>query len=194
MLILGVSGSPKKEGNTEYILDEALKVASERGFKTQQLLCSSLEVRYCDDCGDCARGKPCPIKDDMDKFYELMVVADGMIISSPVYFGTVTAQIKAVFDRTILLRRQGFKLKDKVGCALTVGGSRNGGQEKAIEAIHAWMHIQGMIVVGDDKHFGGIAVRPAAEDRIGRTTVIASANKLCDLLERIKKSSCWGGD
>lgn len=39
-----------------------------------------------------------------------------------------------------------------------------------------------MIVVGDDAHFGGIAVRPAAEDRIGRKTVVASANKLCDLL------------
>jgi len=194
MMILGISGSPTKGGNTEYILDEALRVASERGFKTELLLCSSLEVKYCDDCGDCARGKPCPIKDDMDKFYEQMNEADGIIISSPVYFGTVTAQIKAVFDRTILLRRQGFKLKDKVGCALTVGGSRNGGQEKAIDAIHAWMHIQGMIVVGDDKHFGGIAVRPAAEDRIGRMTVVASANKLCDLLERIKKSSCWGGD
>jgi multimeric flavodoxin WrbA len=194
MKILGVSGSPRKGGNAEYILDEALKVASERGFETQRLLCSSLDVKYCDDCGDCARGKPCPIKDDMDKFYELMNEADGIIISSPVYFGTVTAQIKAVFDRTILLRRRGFKLKDKVGCALTVGGSRNGGQEKAIDAIHAWMHIQGMIVVGDDKHFGGIAVRPAAEDRIGRMTVVASANKLCDLLERIKKSSCWGGD
>jgi hypothetical protein len=44
------------------------------------------------------------------------------------------------------------------------------------------MHIQGMIVVGDDAHFGGIAVRPAAEDRIGRKTVVASAKKLCDLL------------
>jgi multimeric flavodoxin WrbA len=194
MMVLGVSGSPKKGGNTEYILEEALKVASERGFKTEQLLCSSLDVEYCNDCGDCARGRPCPIKDDMGKFYELMEEADGLIISSPVYFGTVTAQIKSVFDRTILLRRQGFKLKDKAGCALAVGGSRNGGQEKAIEAIHAWMHIQGMVVVGDDKHFGGIAVRPAAEDRIGKTTVIASANKLCDLLERFKKSSCWGGD
>jgi multimeric flavodoxin WrbA len=194
MMILGVSGSPKKGGNTEYILDEALKVASERGFKTQRLLCSALRVGYCDDCGDCARGKPCPIKDDMNEFYDLMEMADGIIISSPVYFGTITAQIKAVFDRTILLRRQGFKLKDKAGCALTVGGSRNGGQEKAIDAIHAWMHIQGMIVVGDDKHFGGIAVRPAAEDRIGRTTVIGSANKLCDLLERIRRSCCWGGD
>lgn len=193
-MILGVSGSPKKGGNTEYILDEALKVASERGFKTERLLCSALRVGYCDDCGDCVRGKPCPIKDDMKEFYDRMENADGIIIASPVYFGTVTAQIKAVFDRTILLRRQGFKLKDKAGCALTVGGSRNGGQEKAIETIHAWMHIQGMIVVGDDKHFGGIAVRPAAEDRIGRTTVIGSANKLCDLLEKINRSSCWGGD
>lgn len=193
-MILGVSGSPKKGGNTEYILDEALKVASERGFKTERLLCSAFNIGYCDDCGDCARGKPCPIKDDMSKFYELMVEADGMIISSPVYFGTVTAQIKAVFDRTILLRRRGFKLKGKVGCALTVGASRNGGQEKAIETIHSWMHMHGMIVVGDDSHFGGIAVRPAHEDRIGRKTVVASANKLCDLLEKIKKSSCWGGD
>ncbi len=121
--------------------------------------------------------------------------ADGIIVASPVYFGTVTAQLKAIFDRTIPFRRQGLRLKDKIGCAITVGGARNGGQEKAIETIHAWMHIQGMIVVGDSSHFGGIAVRPASEDRIGRNTVIASANKLCDLLERTKKrGSCWGGD
>ena len=194
MMILGISGSPKKGGNTEYILDEALKVATERGYKTDRLLCSALKVEYCSDCGDCARGKSCPIKDNMPEFYELMEKADGIIAASPVYFGSITAQLKAVFDRTITFRRQGFKLKDKVGCALTVGGSRNGGQEKAIEAIHSWMHIHGMIVVGDDRHFGGIAVRPAAEDRIGRTTVISSANKVCDLLEKINRSSCRNGD
>ena len=194
MMILGISGSPKKGGNTEFMLDEALKVASERSFQTDRLLCSALKIDYCNDCGDCARGKSCPINDDMDKFYEVLESADGIIVASPVYFGTVTAQLKAVFDRTITFRRQGFKLKDKVGCALTVGGSRNGGQEKAIETIHAWMHIHGMIVVGDDRHFGGIAVRPAAEDRIGRTTIISSTNKMCDLLEKINRSSCWGGD
>jgi multimeric flavodoxin WrbA len=194
MMILGISGSPKKGGNTEYILDEALKVASERGFKTERLLCSAIKVDYCNDCGDCARGKPCPIQDEMKNVYELMENADGIIAASPVYFGSITAQLKAVFDRTITFRRQDFKLKNKAGCALVVGGSRNGGQEKAIETIHAWMHIQGMIVVGDGRHFGGIAVRPATEDRIGRMTVIASANKLCDLLERFKRSSCWGGD
>jgi multimeric flavodoxin WrbA len=114
------------------------------------------------------------------------------VVASPVYFGSITGQLKTVFDRTIPFRRQGFKLKNKVGCGITVGGARNGGQEKAMEAIHAWMHIHGMIVVGDDSHFGGIAVRPASEDRIGKKTVLSSTNKLCDLLERIKSGAARG--
>jgi len=195
MIVVGISGSPKKAGNTEFLLGEALAVAKERGFQTERLLCAEMSVDFCNDCGDCSKGKPCPKKDDMPGVLEALEKAEGIIVASPVYFGNVTGQLKAVFDRTIPLRRQGFKLKDKIGCAITVGGARNGGQEKALESVHAWMHIQGMIVVGDDAHFGGIAVRPAAEDRIGRKTVVSSANKLCDLLERMeKKKSCWGGD
>lgn len=195
MMIVGISGSPRKGGNTEILLDEALKTSAERGFQIERLLCSELEIDYCRDCGGCSKGKPCPTEDDMPRVLAALENADGIIMASPVYFGSVTAQLKAVFDRTIPLRRQGFRLKDKIGCAIAVGGARNGGQEKTIETIHAWMHIHGMIVVGDNSHFGGIAVRPASEDRIGRNTVVASANKLCDLLERTKKrGSCWGGD
>lgn len=195
MLVVGISGSPRKAGNTEFLLGEALAVAKERGFETERLNCSELRVDFCTDCGDCSKGRPCPKEDDAAQILNALQRADGIIVASPVYFGSVTAQLKAVFDRTIPLRRQGFKLKDKIGCAATVGASRNGGQERAIETIHNWMHIQGMIVVADNSHFGGIAVRPAYEDRIGRKTVVASANKLCDLLERIGgKGSCWGGD
>lgn len=194
-MIAGISGSPRKGGNTEFLLSEAIKTAAERGFQTEKFLCSELEIDYCRDCGGCSKGKPCPIEDDMAKVLGALEKADGIIVASPVYFGTVTAQLKSILDRTIPLRRQGFKLKDKIGCAIAVGGARNGGQEKTIETIHAWMHIQGIIVVGDSSHFGGIAVRPASEDRIGRNTVVASANKLCDLLERTKKpGGCWGGD
>ena len=182
MRIVGISGSPRKAGNTEFLLNEALAVASEYGFQTERLLSSELAVDFCNDCGDCSKGKPCPKEDDMPEFLRAMQEADGIIVASPVYFGNVSAQLKAVFDRTVPLRRQGFRLRNKIGCAIAVGGSRNGGQEKTLDSIHAWMHIQGMIVVGDDAHFGGIAVRPAAEDRIGRKTVVASANKLCDLL------------
>ena len=195
MMVVGICGSPRKGGNSEFLLNEALAVAGERGFETEKLLLSELKADYCSDCGDCSKGRPCPKEDDMKAILSALESADGIIVASPVYFGGMTAQLKAVLDRTIPLRRQNFRLKGKVGCAISVGGSRNGGQEKTLEAIQAWMHIQGMIVVGDDAHFGGIAVRPAAEDRIGRKTVVASANKLCDLIERLeKKNSCWGGD
>ena len=195
MMVVGISGSPRKAGNTEFLLVEALGAAQERGIQTEKILCSDLRLDFCTDCGDCSRGKPCSKEDDMAHVLTILEKADGIIVASPVYFGSVTAQLKALFDRTIPFRRQGLKLKDKFGCGITVGGSRNGGQEKALDCIHSWMHIHGMIVVGDNSHFGGIAVRPASEDRIGRKTVIASANKLCDLLERTeKKASCWGGE
>lgn len=194
-MVVGISGSPRKGGNTEFLLNEALGVALERGFEVERLLCSELNLGFCQDCGSCAKGRPCPNEDDMRTILGALERADGIIVASPVYFGSVTGQLKTIFDRTIPLRRQGMKLKDKVGCGITVGGARNGGQEKAMEAIHAWMHIQGIIVAGDNSHFGGIAVRPASEDRIGRNTVLSSANKLCDLLERMaKKGSCWGGE
>ncbi|VVB72845.1 Iron-sulfur flavoprotein [uncultured archaeon] len=195
MIVVGICGSPKKAGNTEFLLAEALAVAKERGFETEKLLCCELRVDFCTDCGDCSKGRPCPKEDDMSQILSSLEMADGIIAASPVYFGSITGQLKAVFDRTIPLRRQGLRLKNKAGCAITVGGARNGGQEKALECVHSWMHIHGIIVVGDDAHFGGIAVRPAAEDRIGRKTVVSSANKLCDLLERTeKKKNCWSGE
>jgi multimeric flavodoxin WrbA len=194
MKVVGICGSPRTAGNSEYLLNEALKVVDERGFCSEKLLCSELKIGFCEDCGACSKGRICPAADDMKAVLESLEQANGIVVVCPVYFGSVTAQLKALFDRTIPLRRQGMKLKDKVGCAATVGGARNGGQEKAIETIHAWMHIHGMIVVGDNSHFGGIAVRPASEDRIGKNTTIAAANKLCDLLEKMqKKVGCWEG-
>jgi len=192
MMVVGICGSPRKGGNSEYLLIQALETASQRGFSTSKLLCSELHVDFCTDCGDCNKGRPCSKEDDMHRVYELLEKADGIVVASPVYFGSITGQLKTIFDRTIPFRRQGFKLKNKVGCGITVGGARNGGQEKAMEAIHSWMHIHGMIVVGDDSHFGGIAVRPASEDRIGRKTVVSSANKLCELLERTKPNAASG--
>ncbi|NYT10703.1 MAG: flavodoxin family protein, partial [Methanosarcinales archaeon] len=95
MKIVGISGSPRKAGNTEFLLNEALAVAAEYGFQTERLLCSELNFDFCSDCGDCSKGKPCPNKDDMHKVLRAMQEAEGIIVASPVYFGNVTAQLKA---------------------------------------------------------------------------------------------------
>jgi multimeric flavodoxin WrbA len=185
-MIAFISGSPNKAGNNEQALDIAIKFAEKNGFKAEKIFLSGLKVSPCIACGYCRDHKDCSIKDDMQKIYQILEKADAILVSSPVYFGTVSAQLKALFDRTLMLRRQKFLLKNKIGAAIAVGGSRNGGQEITIQAIHAWMHIHGMIVVGDGSHFGGILQTPVKEDSIGKATVEETIKKVCELLTLIK--------
>lgn len=186
MKITGISGSPSAGGNNEKLIDMALVMAKERGYKTEKIMLSNLKVDPCNDCGTCRKSKDCPIEDDMAGICEKLETSDAILVSSPVYFGSVTAQVKALFDRSILLRRNGFLLKGKVGGAFAVGGSRNGGQEFTIHVIHSWMHIHGMLVVGDMSHFGGIALKPVESDEVGLKTVRDTVNMVCETLERFK--------
>ncbi len=186
MKITCISGSPNAGGNNEKILDIVLGMIRERGYESDEILLSKLNVQPCTDCGVCKKAKVCPIDDDMASISGKLETSDAFVITSPVFFGCMTAQLKALFDRTILLRRNGFLLKGKPGAALAVGGSRNGGQEFTIQAIHSWMHIHGMIVVGDGAHFGGIATKPVESDDVGLKTVRDTVNMLCDTLSRLK--------
>lgn len=186
MKVTGISGSPNAGGNNEKIIELALGMAEEKGYETDKILLSRLKVLPCTDCGACRTAKECPIGDDMTDIYEKLETSDAFIVSSPVFFGSMSAQIKALLDRTILLRRNGFLLKGKVGGAVAVGGSRNGGQEFTINAIHSWMHIHGMLVVGDMAHFGGIAVKPVESDDAGLKTVKDTVNMVCETLARLQ--------
>ncbi len=185
MKIIGISGSPKDRNNSAAI-DMALETAHKRGFETEKISLAHKRIGFCVDCNSCAgKDHQCIIKDDMQNFYPILEQADALIVASPVYFGTISGQLKALIDRTRPTRRKDFALKDKVGAAIAIGASRNGGQETTIAAIHQWMHIQGMIVVADNAHFGGTAVSPFEDDKEGQKTVKDTANKVCDLLEKI---------
>jgi multimeric flavodoxin WrbA len=188
MKILGISGSPVKGGNNEKVMDYVLNKAKEKGFDVEKI--SAGDVKGCIACGTCKKVPgTCSIKDAMEIIRPKLAQADALIISTPVYFGTLSSQLKAIFDRTLPLRRDGFRLKDKIGAAIAIGRSRNGGQEYAIQAIHAFMHIHGMVVVGDNNHFGGTIAAPFEEDKIGLKTVDDTVEKVCSMLSRIKKES-----
>ena len=187
MKIVGISGSPDEDGNSAEIVDTCLGVAEERGFEIERVDPASLDVAPCSDCGTCQKERGCSIEDGMVEAYDVLEGAEGFFVVSPVYFGTLTAQLKAFFDRTLPLRRAGFALRNKVGGATAVGGSRNGGQEITIQTIHAWMHIHGMIVVGDDSHFGGALQQEAVDDAVGMETARATINKICDTIELISQ-------
>lgn len=188
MKILGISGSPVKNGNNEKAVDYALNKAKEKGFDIEKITLTKQDIKSCIACDTCKKQKgTCSIKDSMGEIRPKLIEADAIIVSSPVYFGSLSSQLKALFDRTLVLRRDDFKLKNKVGAAIAIGRSRNGGQEFTIQVIHNWMHIHGMIVVGDNNHFGGIIVAPFEDDDVGKKTVDDTVGKVCNLLNKIKR-------
>jgi multimeric flavodoxin WrbA len=192
MKVLGLCGS-HRSGNTELMVKKALDVCKSNGLETDLVALSGLEVGFCTDCGLCKKVFDCSIKDDVMGILKKMVDADALIVGSPTYFAGVSGRLKALFDRTLPLRRQGMMLKDKVGAALAVGGSRNGGQELVVQQIHSWMFLQEMAVVGDKKtaHFGGICVArnngDVLKDEVGLETVVNTALKVVEALGRRAK-------
>lgn len=186
MKIIGVSASPRKNKSTGFLLeqclDEATKTAQESGAELgfEMVDLSKMKINGCISCDACKKGVLCSQQDDFQpliaKFADPEVV--GIIIATPVYMGSMTSQAKAFLDRSVLYRRNGFMFRDKLGGVLTVGGSRNGGQELTIQAVHAAMMIHDMIIVGDGDHFGGAAWANHPDGYEGDTTGVATARKL----------------
>jgi len=153
--ILGIIGSPRKGGNTELLVQKALESAAKvGGVETDLIRLCEKKIAPCVDCKACIRNKTlCIIEDDMQEIYLKLIEADGIIIGSPVYFGTVSAQLKTVMDRTLPLhpmyapRCAETGLKNKIGAAITVGDGKFGGQEEALDTIRNFMLNHGMIVV-----------------------------------------------
>jgi multimeric flavodoxin WrbA len=111
-----------------------------------------------------------------------------MVIGTPVYMGSMSSQCKAFLDRTLPFRRLSFNFRNRVGGVLAVGGSRNGGQELAIQAVHAAMLIHDMVVAGDGPdaaHFGGILWNPGdrgiASDEDGLKTARNLGKRVAEL-------------
>jgi multimeric flavodoxin WrbA len=128
-----------------------MKVAKEAGCDTEMFLMSEKHVAPCDACRTCFETGSCVVQDDMQDLYEMLERADGIIIGSPVYFGSVSAQGKAVMDRMFaLLQRRA--LKGKVAGALVV--TRRVGAVQARSLIYSFCIAQGMIVAGGAIGYG----------------------------------------
>ncbi len=146
-VILGICGSPRKQA-TEYVLTEALNTLEEKGYETELFTVRGKNISPCRNCDYCLREKECILKDDMYELYPNFQDIDGIIMATPIYNGGVSAQIKAVMDRTRAAAAANMDfLKHKVGMAIAVGGDRVGGQELAIQQIMTFYILNGTIPV-----------------------------------------------
>jgi multimeric flavodoxin WrbA len=150
MKVLAINGSPRRGGNTQTMIDEAAKALRKAGIEVESVSIRDLDVRPCTGCEKCFDGSwHCPIKDGGIKLMKRMASADGIILASPVYCGGVTAQMKAIMDRSVIAY-QNKDFKDKVGGAICVGGGSHGGQELAVLQIVSMFAMQDIIVAGPD--------------------------------------------
>lgn len=112
MFVLGLQGSPRKKGNTNYLLTTFMKEAEKKGARTHIIQAAKKNIKPCIGCGFCEKKGFCVTQDDDMKpeIYPLLREADVIVLASPVYFYNVTAQIKALIDRSQALWSRKYKL------------------------------------------------------------------------------------
>jgi multimeric flavodoxin WrbA len=133
MKVLGILGSPRKGGNTELLLEEALKGAEAEGAEVERLRITDYNIIPCKECLACYKDGNCIILDDMAKIYPKLLEAEILLLASPIFFYGVTAWAKALIDRCQALWSRKYQLKDpsygkegrkRKGFFISVGGTK----------------------------------------------------------------------
>jgi len=127
--VLGINGSPRMGGNTDILLDKVLAGARSKGARTEKVDLNNLKFSPCQECENLKDDGSCVIEDDMQSLYRKIEEADGIILASPIFFGSLSAQMKMMIDRfqcawraKYILKIDTFK-KKKIGGFISVEGS-----------------------------------------------------------------------
>ena len=171
--VLVMKGSPRQNGNSNTLAEQVEKGAREAGAEVESLMLHHMDIHPCDACDVCQETGVCIVKDDMQKVYPLLEKADAIVIASPVYWFTFSAQTKLCIDRWYALQgTNGNVLRGKrIGIVLTYGDTdlyTSGG----INAIHTYesmfryigANIAGMVYGSADK-IGDVEKQPELLER-----------------------------
>lgn len=150
MKVIGLNGSPRKDGNTALLIRTIFQELNKQGIDTELIQLSEIHIKGCVACGGCVarKNQRCVINDDaFNECLAKMITADGIVLGSPVYSAGVTSQIKAFIDRaSIVLASNRGLLKYKVGAAVVA--ARRGGAISAVDTLHNFLHSKEMFLVG----------------------------------------------
>ncbi len=125
MKILGIEGSPRRDGNTEKLVRKILEGAEDGGARTEFIKLSDLLLNFCRGCGTCRATGKCVQKDDMDQVVDAIQESDVIVLGSPVYVWQVTGTTKVFMDRLCRLLTPEYKSRlvgeKKIAFAYTQG-------------------------------------------------------------------------
>ncbi|MBM4037041.1 MAG: flavodoxin family protein [Planctomycetes bacterium] len=97
--VLGIAGSPRKDGNTDALLREVIRGAAEAGAAVELLAARDLKMHPCTECDRCQTTGRCVIQDDAQGVHDKLLATDHLVIATPIFFSAVSAQAKILIDR-----------------------------------------------------------------------------------------------
>ena len=112
MKVLGFMGSPRIKGNSDLLLEEALKGAQSKGAEVEKIVIDKLNIAPCKEYYGCLKDGNCVIHDDMDDLYQKILDAEAIIIASPMFFYTISAQLMVLISRCQSLWARKYVLKN----------------------------------------------------------------------------------
>lgn len=188
MKVLGINGSPNKNGNTSLLIKEVFKVLEAEGIETEMFQLGGKQVHGCTACGICRELKDgvCHIKNDaINQCIAKMEEADGIILGSPVYFSNITTEMKALIDCAGYVTRANNSLKRKVGAGVVA--VRRAGEIFTFDALNHFFLISQMVVPGSSYWNVGIGKAPGdvLNDEEGMQTMTHLGENMAWLLKKI---------
>ncbi len=133
--ILILSGSPRKNGNSDYLCDRFFEGAKAVGHDVEKIFINDKKIAYCRACYACQKLGKCIIKDDMEEILNKIIAADVLVFASPVYFYSINAQIKTVLDRTVA---RWTEIKDKEFFYILTAAEGREIMERAVECFRGY--------------------------------------------------------
>jgi multimeric flavodoxin WrbA len=130
MKVIAIGGSPRLKGNTNYLIDQVLEELNNRGLETEKFILSQYKIGPCQAHDNCGSLTECLQKDDAQIILEKFAQADGIVLASPVYYYSISAQMKIFIDRNYFLYTHNTKLKARCAGLIAIGGG--GGADLAI--------------------------------------------------------------
>jgi multimeric flavodoxin WrbA len=189
MKVIGINGSPRKDGNTSLMIKAVFRELEKDGIDTE-LISLKGPISGCTACGGCGRKKNnrCVIENDgINEIIEKLMAADGIVLGSPVYFADVTAEMKAFIDRVGMVSvMNGNILKHKVSGA--VMAVRRGGATHAFDTMNHFLHYLQNFLVGASywNMAYGLNIGEVEQDAEGMRNMKVLGENMAWLLKKIE--------
>ncbi|MFA6830269.1 MAG: flavodoxin family protein [Bacilli bacterium] len=183
MKVMIINGSPRPKGNTALALEEMSKVFREADIQTEIISIGNKNIRGCIACNSCKKTGVCIFNDEVNEMAGILKEADGLVIASPVYYGSANGTLISALDR--LFYSCGCDLSMKVGASVVI--ARRGGLSSTFDELNKYFTISGMPVASSyywNSVHGGLPGE-ASQDKEGMYVVRMLAKNMVFLMKSI---------